>query len=83
MTWLADQIFKAFPEGVSGLTVYVLDCGCIYYRRQFTDGQLDSSVGIYRDGDDGPCEPCMALDKAWEDRVVHETVVYNSKFQIG
>jgi len=46
--WLADQIFKAFPEDVSGLVFYISDCVCIYYQRKFLDGKLDQKVGIYR-----------------------------------
>lgn len=83
VTWLADQIFSAFPKAVSGLTFYILDCGCVYYRRKFVDGKLDNEFGIYRDAEDGPCEVCMAMDGSWKERVVDETVVYNTKFQIG
>ena len=83
VTWLANEIFKALPETVSGLTLYTLDCGCVYYRRKFVDGNLDHKVGIYRNGEDGPCELCMVMDGSWKDRVVDERVVYNSKFQIG
>ena len=83
VTWLADEIFKAFPETVTGLTFYTLDCGCLYYQRKYADGDLDHKVGIYRDAEDGPCEKCMAMDETWKDRIVDEIVVYNSKFQIG
>ena len=38
VTWLANQIFTAFPEEVTGLKFYVLDCGCIYDQRVFPDG---------------------------------------------
>jgi len=82
VTWLANEIFKAFPETVSGLTFYILDCGCVYYRRKFVDGDLDYKVGIYRDAEDGPCQACIFLDENWKDRVVDERVVYNSNFQI-
>jgi len=83
LTWLADQIFKAFQETVTGLTFYILDCGCVYYRRKFADGNLDHKVGIYRDAENGPCKACMVMDGSWKERVVDERVVYNSKFQIG
>ena len=83
VTWLAGEIFKAFPRLVTGLKFYILDCGCVYYRRKFVDGGLDNTVGIYRNAEDGPCEACMVMDGSWKDRVVDETVVYNSKFQIG
>ena len=83
VTWLANEMFKAFPGEVSGLTFYILDCGCVYYRRKFVDGKLDHKAGIYRNSEDGPCQACMAIDGRWKDRVVDETVVYNSKFQTG
>ena len=38
--------------------------------------------GIYMDADDGAFEICMLQEKTWEDRVVDETMIYNSKFQI-
>jgi hypothetical protein len=28
--WLAEEIFRAFPESVTGLVFYVLDCGAFY-----------------------------------------------------
>jgi len=80
--WLADHIFKVFVSDVTGLQFYTLDCGCIYFQRIFKDGNLGSKVGIYRDADDGPCDVCMQLDKSWEDRVIDEVVVYNSKIEI-
>lgn len=83
VTWLANEIFKAFPRLVTGLKFYILDCGCIYYQRKFVDGTLVSKPGIYRDAEDGPCEVCMVMDGSWKERVLDETVVYNSKFQIG
>ena len=83
VTWLANEIFKAFPEDVSGLTFYILNCGCLYYRRKFVDGDLDNTVGIFRNAEDGPCEACMVMGGTWKERVVDEIVVYNSKFQIG
>ena len=83
VTWLAGEIFKAFPETVSGLTFYILDCGCVYYRRKFVDGKLDHNAGIYRDAEDGPCEACMVMDGSWKDRVVDEMVVYNCRVEIG
>ena len=38
-------------------------------------------MGIYRDAKDGHCEVCMTQEEAWEDRVINEVVVYNSKFK--
>ena len=83
VTWLADQVFSAFPRDVTSLNFYILDCGCLYYRRKFRDGDLDHKVGIYRDAEDGPCQVCMAMDGSWKTRMVDEMVVYNSKFQVG
>jgi hypothetical protein len=79
---LAKQIFAAFPQLVTGLKFYVLDCGCIYYQRKFVDGTVVSTIGIYRDAANGPCQVCMGMDKKWRDRVVDETVVYNSGFEV-
>lgn len=53
ISWLADQIFSAFPETVTGLTFYTMDCGCFYYRNKFVGGDLDPQVGIYRDAEAG------------------------------
>ena len=77
-TWLAEQVFKSFPQDVGALKLYSLDCGCIYYQRVFPDGNLDAQVGIYRDAQDGPCEKCMLMEETWKERVVDEIVVYNS-----
>ena len=79
--WLANQIFTAFPQEVTSLKFYILDCGCIYYRA-FSDANLDAQIGIYRDAENGPCETCLAQAKTWENRVIDEKVAYNSKFQI-
>ena len=80
--WLANQIFTVFPQECTSLKLYILDCGCIYYQRVFRDGELDTEIGIYRDADNGPCEVCMLQEETWKDRMVDETVIYNSKFQI-
>jgi hypothetical protein len=82
MTWLAKQIFTAYPEDVSGLRFYFLDCFCIYYQRLSRDGELDKQYEIYREPSDGPCDICMRQEGVWRDRVVDEMVVYNSRFQI-
>jgi len=82
LTWLANQIFTAFPGEVTALRFYTLGCGCIYYQRVFKVGRLDPQIGICRDADNGACEVCMQLDEGWRDRVMDEVVVYNSKFQI-
>lgn len=54
--WLADQIFKAFPQDVTGLMFYIMDCGCIYFHRVFENGSLDFEIGIYRDAEGGAYE---------------------------
>ena len=82
-TWLADQIFKAYPQEVSALKLYTLGCGCIYYQRILDGGTLDSQVGVYRDADDGPCEVCMHLEKEWEERVVDENLIYKARIRIN
>ena len=81
--WLAKEIFRAFPESVSGLVLYILDCGCIYYQRKFLNGEIDRRFGIFRDSEDGACEACIFVDEDWKDRGVDEAVVYNSKIEIG
>ena len=80
--WLANQIFTAFPQECTGLTLYILNCGCIYYKRLFRDGDIGPQIGIYRDADNGPCEVCMLQEELWKDRVIAETVVYNTQLQI-
>jgi len=82
VTWLAKQIFTAYPQDVTGLKFYFLDCYCIYYQRVFRDGELDQHVEIYREPSDGPCETCMAQEGDWQDRVVDEMVVYNGQVRI-
>jgi len=39
--WLTNKIFNVFSQDVTGLKLYMLDCGCIYYQRVFRDGDLD------------------------------------------
>jgi hypothetical protein len=79
--WLAEKIFDAFPE-TTGLLFYILDCGCIYQRRQAPDGALDMQIGIYRDPAKGDCEACMPRPKGWESRVLDEMVIYKSKLEL-
>ena len=78
LRWLANKIFTAFAQDVTGLKFYILDCGCIYYQRVDSEGNLDAQVGIYRDAEDDPCEVCMIQDNSWRDRVIDETVVYST-----
>jgi hypothetical protein len=80
--WIARQIFTAYPEDCTGLKFSILDCGCIYYQRVFTDGEIDPQFGIYRDASDGPCMVCMQQETRWKERVVDEVVVYSSRFII-
>jgi len=68
---------------VRGLKFYVLDCDCIYYQRVFREGNLDPEVAIYRDAKQGPCQACMALDESWKKRVIEESVVCMTVFEIG
>jgi len=35
---------ESIHESVSGLKIYILDCGSIYYQRVFRDGELDSEL---------------------------------------
>jgi hypothetical protein len=82
--WLAKQIFTSFPQHATGLKFYTMDCGCMYCLRVSRDGVMDyHHVAAYRDEEDSHCEACMDLRQKWGDRVVDETVVYNTKFQIG
>jgi hypothetical protein len=46
LTWLANKIFEAFPQEITGLKLYTLDCGCIYYQKVHRDGGLDPQIGI-------------------------------------
>jgi hypothetical protein len=81
--WLAKQVFNSFPQHVTGLKFFTMDCGCIYYLRVSRDGDIDYyHVGIYRDAEKGSCEACVDLGQNWGDRLIDETVVYNSKFQL-
>jgi hypothetical protein len=81
VTWLAKEIFSAFPSEVSGLKFYLLDCQCIYYQRVLPDGVLDPEVGIYRDPGYGPCDACICQPQQWKARVEDEVVIYAAKFE--
>ena len=80
VTWLANQIFMAFTEEFTGLKFYLLNCSCMYYQRVLPDGSLDPKTGIYRDSENGACEICIGQEGYWKERVVVETIAYNSKF---
>ncbi len=79
--WLAEKIFDAFPE-TTGLLFYILDCGCIYHRRQAPDGGLDINIGIYQDPAKGDCEACMPQPVGWEATVLEEMVIYKIKMEL-
>jgi hypothetical protein len=82
LLWLANQIFKSMPKEVTGLRFYTLACGCIYYQRVFTDGDMDFYTGVYRDFEDGPCEICMHLEQDWRSRALSETVIYKRLLKV-
>lgn len=46
VTWLADQICTSFPKEVTGLKLYIIGCGCIYYQRVFRNGVTPKWVSI-------------------------------------
>jgi hypothetical protein len=80
---VAEEIFKAFPESVTGLVFHQLDCGCIYCWRQFPAGEADRNFGIYRDAEDGSCEICMIIDEDWKDRVPMKSWFITAKFRLA
>ena len=57
-------------------------CGCIYYQRVYGDSNLDPQIGIYRDAKNGPCEIFMLQEEDWNDRVIDEIMIYNSRLQV-
>jgi hypothetical protein len=81
VTNLANKVFGAFPKEVSSLKLYIMDCGCIYYQRIFSEAILDSRVGIYNEAENKPCENCLPLQDNWKERSVAETVFHNPQFQ--
>ena len=82
VTWLANQIFDAFPGDLTGLKFYILDCGCLYFQKVFEDGTLDPVTNIYRETADELCEICMMQAVNWRELVNDCVVVYKSKFEI-
>lgn len=80
--WLAKSIFSEFPEEVSGLKFHLLDCGCIYYQRVYSDGTLDPRIAVYRDAGYSTCEICMLQAVDWRQMVRDIVVVYNVKLEI-
>ena len=82
MTWLAKQIFNAYPVEVHGFKLYALDGGCIVFRRIFPDGTLDPQDCIYCDGQNGPCEACIGLPRDWAETVILEELVFRRELLI-
>lgn len=80
--WLAKSIFTEFPEEVTGLKFHLLDCGCIYYQRVFSNGTLDPRVAVYRDAGYGTCDICMLKAVHWRQMVNDIVVVYNIKLEV-
>ena len=78
--WLAEKIFDAFPKA-TGLMFHILDCGCIYHRRQAFDGGLDAQIVTYRDPAKGDCAECLTHPIGWEARVLEEMVIYKIRLE--
>jgi hypothetical protein len=79
---LAHKIFEAFPEDVSCLRFYILDCGCLYLQRLSPDGIPDPVIGVHREGREGPCEICLLRAVNWRQMVIDEVLVYRIALQI-
>lgn len=80
--WLANGIFQAFPGHITGLKFHLLDCGCIYYQRVFSDGNVDPKIAVYRDPAHGTCEICMMQAVHWRQMVRDVVVAYNIRLEI-
>ena len=81
--WLAKSIFNEFPEEVTGLKFHLLDCGCIYYQRVFSDGRVDPRVAVYRDAGLGTCDICMLKAVHWRQMVKDIVIVYNIRLEFA
>ncbi len=75
-TQLADRIFEAFPEEVSGLRFFILDCGCLYFQRISQDGSPDPEIAMYHEGGQSPCEICVMRAVNWRQMVIDQLLVY-------
>jgi hypothetical protein len=73
---LADRIIGAFPEEVSGLRFFILDCGCLYFQRISRDGAPDPEIATYHEGGESPCEICLLRAVDWRQVVVDQLLVY-------
>lgn len=75
-TRLANQIFEAFPEDVTGLRFFILDCGCLYFQRISEDGTPDPELATYHEGSESPCEICLMRAVNWRQMIIDELLVY-------
>ncbi len=73
---LAYQIFEAFPDEVTGLRFFILDCGCLYFQRISQDGIPDPELASYHEESESPCEICLMRAVNWRQMVVDELLVY-------
>lgn len=73
---LANRIFEAFPEEVSGLRFFILDCGCLYFQRITQDGTPEPELATYHEGMESPCEICLMRAVNWRQMVIDELLVY-------
>jgi|GEM_PF-1697140 len=83
VTRLATEIFDAFPEGITGLKFYILDCGCLYFQLVDQDGILDPHIAVYRGGKEGPCQICMLQAVNWRQMVVDCVVIYRFRVEVS
>lgn len=79
---LAHKIFDAFPEDVSGLRFYILDCGCLYLQRVSPEGIPDPVIGVHREEGEVPCEICLLRAVNWRQMVIDEVLVYRIGLQV-
>lgn len=75
-TRLANQIFEAFPEDVTGLRFFILDCGCLYFQKISEDGTPDPELATYHEGSESPCEICLMRAVNWRQMIIDELLVY-------
>lgn len=80
---LAGLIFEAFPEEVSGMRFYILDCGCLYFQRILMDGTPDPELSTYHQGGEGQCEVCLMRVVDWRQMVVDQLLVYRVAVVVG
>lgn len=73
---MADRIFEAFPEDVSGLRFFILDCGCLYFQRIGQYGIPDPEIATYHEGGESPCEICLLRAVNWRQMVIDQLLAY-------